>query len=1068
MCNIFMPEYRFAEENGRFTPYTTSQCFICDNVVCDKGTPLLMSSAPYSKIALPTKIGQLMGDGFMVIVTSDDVLCSRCSALIVRLDKLEVDVSVVKKALTGYLKMKYNLYEEEDNESEYADYTYTKGTEEEAHQSTDCDDQQIYQAFKGVELYSEDEINATQMDIKQEIAEEARSFDDVDVTGYKCVSCQYKTTSSVIFMEHLKIHSKEMYFKCSNCDEEFHSHWDIQEHIMNVHYSQSLQLQGNEVCDTTASLTFYECNTCKFQSTDKTVFDSHVRKHNKVVVYKCSVCSKRFKSKNVLKRHVQSHRIFKCGLCNLTFKEKSSLLEHFVQHRIKKVLKVKEEIESKNSSEDQAEEVNESWLNQDQPEEVHTQEAVEEWFTQDKEKDVVVKEEDYDKVEQLLEQLHADNPVGEDKETDFTANENPQDVTIQEKEDADTTNEATKEDEQNGFKELPNQEDETSFLLENAVFAKDEDDHLSADIDRNEDSETNDYLNDPSQYLDEIRSGSEKQEENQATDDIKKESGSNENDEIGDDAKDVTSSPVKKRVYVCSICGLRAYTESHMKRHFKSHVALEKKMYECHICNKVLTTRSNLNRHLSNHENCPGMVTCKLCNEELTDRLHLKQHLEDQHSGPQHCSFCNMEFTNKRAFKEHELTHPERAVHQCDICHKRFLTQMRLRTHLENIHNNPQDGESEDKTYKCHICSKILTTYHNLKRHVRNHEKSSGSVKCTLCSEELTDKLHLRQHVEETHPETHQCAFCQKVFSNKKVCKAHELTHPERYVYKCDICEKMFLNETRLEKHKTLFHRDPHCSYCEKEIKDPMKLFNHERRHEMYKNKFPCQSCPKVFRTPSGLKYHMSVHTGKYAVYCEICGKGMHSEIVLEEHKATHTKEIRYTCELCGRNFSSNSTYRMHRKWHDDPLPYKCKICDRKFKHTSILAVHMRRAHTGERPYKCPHCPYSFSVSSTLHKHIILHTKKYPHNCQLCGKGFTTRTKIARHMAKVHNDFEMLNAKPTPCQYKMVLKPSELSNEQPENSSSKQDDELPETKFEDGIVEEQIVDAGQAAIFLFQ
>jgi KRAB domain-containing zinc finger protein len=833
---------------------------------------------------------------------------------------------------------------------------------------------------------SEDESNGLLSDIKQEAADEKgiHCFDSVDITGFKCVSCQFKTTSSVIFMDHLKIHSKEIYFKCSNCNEEFHNHWDIQEHIKTVH-NPELHGSGTHAANSGTALTFYECNVCKFHSPDKTVFDIHVLKHNRAAVYKCSFCSKMLKSKSLLKKHMNSHRVFKCGLCNLTFKQRSSLLEHFVQHRISKALQANV----------------------------------------------------------------AERPVGDTRNRD--------DDTLQlEGVQADGKQRCAEREEA----------DEAPCLSEDPVLGKDGDDNLSVDLDKNEDSETNDFLIDPSDFLGDFKPGSQKQEENPGTDETKAE-GSLLHCSSSDDMKTATATSLKKRVYVCSLCGLRAYTESHMKRHFKSHIAIEKKMYECHICNKVLTTRSNLNRHLSNHENCPGVVTCKLCNEELSDRLHLKQHLEDQHSGPQHCSFCNMEFTSKRAFKEHELTHPERALHQCDVCHKRFLTQLRLRTHLENIHNSPKDGETEDKIYKCHICSKILTTYHNLKRHVKNHEKSSGSVKCTLCSKELTDKLHLRQHVEEVHPETHQCPFCQKVFSNKKVCKAHELTHPERYVYKCDMCEKMFLSEMRLEKHKTVFHRDPHCRYCEKEVKDPTKLFNHERRHEMYKNKFPCELCPKVFRTPSGLKYHMSVHTGKYAVYCEVCGKGMHSEIVLEEHKATHTKEIRYTCELCGRNFSSNSTYRMHRKWHDDPMPYKCKICDRKFKHTSILAVHMRRAHTGERPYKCPHCPYTFSVSSTLHKHIILHTKKYPHNCKLCGKGFTTRTKIARHMAGVHNDYDMLNAKPTPCQYKMVLKPSELSRTDPENSVLKQEEQLPEPKFEPPVAQEDTVEPGQA-IFLFQ
>ncbi|PSN54481.1 hypothetical protein C0J52_05554 [Blattella germanica] len=1042
-----------------------THCFVCDGLVSGKGTSLLKGCAPYSKNSLTKKIGELMGERFMIIVSVDDVLCRRCSSLIIRLDKLEVDVQVVKNALTGYLKMKYNLYEDDTvSANEYS----REALEENALDELGCDDQYIFQAMKGVDLEYSDEDNVTPS-IKQEFmeTEESENVSDSEVTGYKCVSCQFKTSVSEEFLEHLKIHSSEMYFKCSNCDTEFQSHWEIQEHITSVHKSQAIEFEGSIVEGNVPDqfpLTVYECSVCKFQCPDKSVFDRHVCQHERTSHYKCSICFEALSSKELLKEHMDNHKLFQCGLCNATFKERNDLLEHFEEHNISQDFQVKPEQTEEATNENRKEYV----------ESTH-HEAEEDNSVPSADKEI-----DYGAVEAVLERIHSENPIPvKSSMSEIGESENISEQDVQEGVVKDESiNKEQCSDEQvmleKEYGEVSGNFQETIFQLDNAIFSKD-DDHLSTDMDKNEGSETNDILNDPTQFLEEFQMSTENPEtqslndENQLTTAENNENVDNCSSENKKDDSNNVASLAKRRVYVCSICGLRAYSENQMKRHFKSHIALEKKIFECHICNKVLTTRSNLNRHLSNHENCPGAVTCKLCNEELIDRLHLKQHLEDQHTGPLHCSFCDMEFTNKRAFKEHELTHPERAIHQCDICHKRFLTHLRLRTHLENIHNDSKDGDTEDKIYKCHICSKILTTYHNLKRHVRNHEKSSGSAKCTLCSEELTDKLHLRQHVEEVHPETHQCSFCQKVFSNKKVCKTHELTHPERYVYKCDICEKMFLNETRLEKHKTMFHRDPHCRYCEKEIEDPMKLFNHERRHEMYKNKFPCELCTKVFRTPSGLRYHMSTHTGKYAVYCEICGKGMHSEIVLEEHKATHTKEIRYTCELCGRNFTSNSTYRMHRKWHDDPLPYKCKICDRKFKHTSILAVHMRRAHTGERPYKCPHCPYTFSVSSTLQKHIILHTKKYPYNCKLCGKGFTTRSKLAKHMARVHNDYEMVNAKPTPCEYKMALKPSEISSN-PEESSVKEDLEQPQlsdVKFEEAVVEEQIVDAGQA-IFLFQ
>lgn len=59
-----------------------------------------------------------MGEGFMVVVSIEDMLCKRCAALLNHLDKLESDLDIVKRALTGYLKMKYGLLDDTDEQME--------------------------------------------------------------------------------------------------------------------------------------------------------------------------------------------------------------------------------------------------------------------------------------------------------------------------------------------------------------------------------------------------------------------------------------------------------------------------------------------------------------------------------------------------------------------------------------------------------------------------------------------------------------------------------------------------------------------------------------------------------------------------------------------------------------------------------------------------------------------------------------------------------------------------------------------------------------------------------------
>lgn len=85
------------------------RCFICDKHVANNGIQIILGRTPYSNVGLPAKIGQLIGDSFMVVVGVSDSICARCASLISHLDKLETDAHSVKKTLMGYIAAKYQL-----------------------------------------------------------------------------------------------------------------------------------------------------------------------------------------------------------------------------------------------------------------------------------------------------------------------------------------------------------------------------------------------------------------------------------------------------------------------------------------------------------------------------------------------------------------------------------------------------------------------------------------------------------------------------------------------------------------------------------------------------------------------------------------------------------------------------------------------------------------------------------------------------------------------------------------------------------------------------------------------
>lgn len=87
----------------------------------------------------------------------------------------------------------------------------------------------------------------------------------------------------------------------------------------------------------------YTCNHCQFKSTDKGVFDEHMRKHvsGKPKPFKCRLCSQRFETREAATVHAKQHQAnysnFKCGQCSMSFPKRELLVKHAELHQTEKL-----------------------------------------------------------------------------------------------------------------------------------------------------------------------------------------------------------------------------------------------------------------------------------------------------------------------------------------------------------------------------------------------------------------------------------------------------------------------------------------------------------------------------------------------------------------------------------------------------------------------------------------------------------------------------------------------------------------------------------------------------------
>ena len=347
-----------------------------------------------------------------------------------------------------------------------------------------------------------------------------------------------------------------------------------------------------------------------------------------------------------------------------------------------------------------------------------------------------------------------------------------------------------------------------------------------------------------------------------------------------------------------------------------------------------------------------------------------------------------------------------------------------------------------------------MRTFHKENSHKKEKDKSDW-LQCVLCGEKYSDVRNAKKHILKAHSgeagagdidehiqgerDRFKCEQCNKKFPMKSTLKKHIQSHENEKDksewLQCGLCDRKYSDVDNIKKHIL----KAHSGEVEAGGGDIEKHILGERK------RFKCEQCNRKFSQKSHLKSHLQSHKNEKDKSgwrsCGLCDKKYCDVYKVKDHiLKAHSGEVeaggiekhiqgdrgRFQCGQCNKKISRKSNLKAHLQSHQnekDKLGWpSCKLCGKKYsdvrnvkKH--ILEAHSREVETGgiekliqeaREKFRCEQCNKKFSKKGHLKRHLQSHQNEKDKSgwpeCGLCGKRYSSRTLVRKHILGVHSD----------------------------------------------------------------
>lgn len=282
-------------------------CYVCDEVVVGaNGVPLTDALTTITSTKVPNKIGRVVGDAFMVIISVDDVVCKRCMSLFNHMDRLEHDLERVKANILNLINKKYGITADDT-----AAATITTSTTTAVATSTQKT------------LHQQPPHKVQRLNSGQAFAGNRKTSNGADVEEEVTVTRKVNTANRLV--DPLETSLTNLFDPpASEKPQQIRQNATIT--------PVQVPSAGQAAKKTGQPTKIYKCMSCDFKTVDLKQFQPHYETcKQQSTGYRCKLCKKLFTNMNALKVHTaEKHSVNEhtCSICSVNYQNEVSLRKH--------------------------------------------------------------------------------------------------------------------------------------------------------------------------------------------------------------------------------------------------------------------------------------------------------------------------------------------------------------------------------------------------------------------------------------------------------------------------------------------------------------------------------------------------------------------------------------------------------------------------------------------------------------------------------------------------------------------------------------------------------------------